>query len=191
MSQTAGMTKSYSDIAARVRVPLGSALGVLFIIFAKPSLAAVIAGSAIAMSGLALRAAGAGCIAKNQRLAANGPYAYTRHPLYLGSALAGIGYCIAGGRWWFFLLFIFFFGAVYWPVIQREENNLRKLFPEYDEYARSVGVLPFRKSTFQTTGENDSHFSWKQYIKNREYEAFIAFLGIMCVLVLRMTLWTS
>ena len=46
-------------------------------------------GAAVALAGILLRAASAGHLAKNQSLAVSGPYARTRNPLYLGSALAG------------------------------------------------------------------------------------------------------
>src|SRR5579864_8294244 len=111
---------TYSDLAARVRVPLGLMLGAIYILFSKPTPQGLLLGAAIALTGLLLRAAGAGHLAKNQRLATSGPYRHLRHPLYLGSTLAGVGFCVAGGQWWFFLLLAGFFSALYWPVIRRE-----------------------------------------------------------------------
>ena len=45
--------------------------------------------------GLLLRAWAAGCLAKNQRLATGGPYAFTRNPLYIGTLLVALGLTIA------------------------------------------------------------------------------------------------
>src|ERR1019366_5265195 len=157
------MPNSYSELAARIRVPCGLLLGIVFILFAQPTPKRLLWGSAVALGGLLLRAAGAGHLAKNRRLATSGPYACTRHPLYLGSALAGTGFCVAGGRWWFFLLLAVFLAAVYWPVIRREELHLRQLFPEeFGNYAPSLLFLfPRRAASAPQGGPN--RFSWQLY----------------------------
>jgi hypothetical protein len=77
------------------------------------------------------------------------------------------------------------FAAIYWPVIRREEEFLRREFGEdYDRYAQRVPLfLPrFRRSA---GGEK---FRWKQYRKNHEYEAFLGYLAIMIFLAFRMWL---
>ncbi len=179
----------YSEFAARIRVPSGLLLGVIYIIFAQPTPERLLWGSTVALAGLFLRAAGAGHLAKNRILATSGPYAYTRHPLYLGSALAGVGFCVAGGRWWFFLLLGVFLAAVYWPVIRKEENHLSKLFPEeFSAYARSVPffLLPRPAKPAGQTASN--RFSWRLYWKNREYQAFLAYVVIVLVLLGKMFL---
>ncbi len=182
------MPKSYSDLAARIRVPLGLVLGVVYIVFAQPTQQRLLWGAGVAFTGLLLRASGAGHLAKNQALATSGPYSYTRHPLYLGSMLAGVGYCIAGGRWWFFLLLVLFLGAVYWPVIRREEMHLSKLFPEeYENYARSVPFLIPRPTAWFASSGAPRRFSWKLYRKNREYQAFLAYVAIVLILLVKLS----
>src|ERR1019366_8620918 len=164
------MPNSYSELAARIRVPCGLLLGAVYIIFAQPTPKRLLWGSAVALGGLLLRAAAAGHLAKNRRLATSGPYAYTRHPLYLGSAIAGVGFCVAGGPWWFFLLLAAFLGAVYWPVIRREEIHLRQLFPEeFGNYAQSVLFLFPRRAALPAPQGAPNRFSWHLYWKNREY----------------------
>lgn len=193
-SETSSMSTSYSEFAARVRVPSGILLGLIFIVFSQPTPSRLIAGSVVALAGLSLRAWAAGSLAKNQRLATGGPYAYVRNPLYLGSLLAGTGYCFAGGRWWFFVLLGAFFGALYWPVIQREATHLRELFPDdYPKYASSVpAFLPCFGASCRQSGvpENifGSGFSWQLYWKNREYEAFAAFLIIVVIISVKLYL---
>ena len=182
------MSTTYSEFAARVRVPSGILLGLIYIVFSQPAPSRLIEGSMVALAGLSLRAWAAGSLAKNQRLATGGPYAYTRNPLYLGSLLAGTGYCFAGGRWWFFVLLAAFFGTLYWPVIRREEAHLRELFPdEYPKYANSVpAFLPCfgasRRQSSGLEGSSGNGFHWALYWKNREYEAFAAFLIIVVIL---------
>ena len=92
------MWDNYSKLAARIRVPTGLLVGAVYLVFAEPTARSLLVGASVALAGLLLRAISSGYVAKNQRLATGGPYAYTRHPLYLGSAVAGVGFCIAGGR---------------------------------------------------------------------------------------------
>ena len=115
----------------------------------------------------------------------SGPYACTRNPLYLGSALMGAGFALAGGSWILALACLVLFAAIYWPVIRREEEYLRCEFGEvYDRYAQRVPLfLPrFRRPA---GGEK---FQWKQYRKNHEYEAFLGYLAVMIFLAFKIWL---
>jgi protein-S-isoprenylcysteine O-methyltransferase Ste14 len=49
-------------------------------------------GAAIAVIGESIRAGAAGHLEKSKEVTQSGPYRYTRHPLYLGSSLIGIGH---------------------------------------------------------------------------------------------------
>ena len=180
------MDSAYALWASRWRVPLGFLLGVAYVVFCRPTLKLLIAGGAVAAAGLALRAYAAGYLAKNQRLAISGPYAYTRNPLYLGSALMGAGFALAGGSWILSLACLVLFEAIYWPVIRREEEYLRREFGGvYDHYALRVPLfLPrFRRPV------GSEKFQWKQYRKNHEYRAFLGYLAIMIFLALRIWLY--
>jgi protein-S-isoprenylcysteine O-methyltransferase Ste14 len=96
----------------------------------------------IAVVGLLIRAWASGHIRKNQTLAVSGPYAYTRNPLYLGSLILGVGFCVAAGVWWLALGFGALFLGVYLPVMRVEAEDLIGLFgDEYREYARNVPLF--------------------------------------------------
>jgi protein-S-isoprenylcysteine O-methyltransferase Ste14 len=177
------MPSQYSTLASRVRVPGGFAIAAVYLLFAEPTAARLLAGSVVALAGLAIRAASAGHVRKNRRLAVSGPYAYTRNPLYLGSAIGAVGFAIAGGRWWFYLLFAFFFAAVYLPVIRSEQAHLTDLFgEEYRAYARAVPLLLPRCRPWRTPGASPERFDPKLYWNNREYQAFGAFVIIAAAL---------
>ncbi|MBI2819032.1 MAG: isoprenylcysteine carboxylmethyltransferase family protein [Acidobacteria bacterium] len=151
--------------------------------FAEPTPARLAVGAIVALGGLALRAASAGHVQKNRRLATSGPYAHTRNPLYLGSAIGAIGFAIAGGRWWFLLLFAFFFAAVYVPVMRNEQAQLTVLFgEEFLAYARAVPLLWPRWTPWRGPGAQPGRFDSKLYWNNREYEALVAFVVIVAVL---------
>jgi len=132
-----------------------------------------------------LRAYAAGHLAKNQKLAMSGPYAWTRNPLYLGSSLMGTGFAVAGGSWILALACLVLFAGIYWPVIRREEDYLRREFGEdYIRYAQSVPLfLPRLRQS-----EGGEKFQWKQYRKNHEYEALLGYLGVMIFLAFRLWL---
>ncbi len=179
------MDSAYAAWAARWRVPLGLVLGIAFLVFSRPTFEILIAGGVVGATGVMLRAFAAGHLAKNQKLAMSGPYAYTRNPLYLGSALIGAGLAWAGGSWILALAFALLFAAVYWPVIRREEDYLRRQFGEvYDGYAKRVPLFLPRYRRL-AVGEK---FQWKQYWKNREYEAFLGYLAVLIFLVFKIRL---
>jgi protein-S-isoprenylcysteine O-methyltransferase Ste14 len=179
------MDSAYARWAARWRVPLGFALGILYLVFCQPTLRLLIAGGALAAVGVAIRAYAAGHLVKNQCLAMSGPYAYTRNPLYLGSALMGTGFALAGGLWLLGVAWVALFAAIYWPVIRREEEFLRREFGDvYDRYAQDVPIfLPkFRRPA------GAGKFRWHQYRKNHEYEALVGYLAAMIFLAFKFCL---
>lgn len=76
---------------------------------------------------------------KNQRLAAVGPYAMTRNPLYLGSLFATLGVGLVTASITLTVLLFAFIMAYYSRTVAREEAYLEKHFgSEYLDYKRSV-----------------------------------------------------
>jgi protein-S-isoprenylcysteine O-methyltransferase Ste14 len=163
--------KPYADFVARLRVPCGFLLVAAFAWFSHPSITSLTYGMPLSVAGLGLRAWAAGHLAKNQQLATGGPYAYTRNPLYLGTLLVAAGLAIATRSAGLALLFAAIFIFVYLPVIVLEEQHLRKLFPEYADYAARVpSLVPFRKRQVAA-----GRFWWQLYWKNQEYQALLGF----------------
>src|SRR5207253_703315 len=128
--------KPYADAVARLRVPSGFLIVLVFAWLSHPTASSLALGVPVSILGLALRAWAAGCLAKNQQLATGGPYAYTRNPLYIGTLLVALGLTIAARNPYLAVLFALVFVLVYLPVIQLEEQHLRRLFPEYATYAK-------------------------------------------------------
>src|SRR5690348_3134898 len=125
-------------MARRGRVPLGFVLAALYLWLARPAWSSIVLGGAVALAGLALRAAASGYITKNSALTTTGPYAYTRNPLYLGSVLLAAGFALAARSWWIALALVLMFALIYLPVVRGEEAYLRSRFPEFDDYMRRV-----------------------------------------------------
>jgi protein-S-isoprenylcysteine O-methyltransferase Ste14 len=180
------MDKGYAAWAARWRVPLGFALGVVYLVFAQPSPRLLVAGGAVAFAGLAVRGYAAGSLEKNRALATGGPYAHTRNPLYFGSFMMGAGFAVAGGLWILGVAFLALFLLIYWPVMRREERFLRKEFAEaYGKYASEV---PFFFPSWRRTPESGRGFCLRRYAANREYQAAAGYLAGILLLALKMLL---
>ena len=173
--------KRYADEVAKLRVPSGFLIVAVFAWFSRPSAVSLSLGLPISILGLALRAWAAGCLAKNRQLATGGPYAYTRNPLYLGTLLVAGGLVAASRSVGLGILFAVVFLLVYLPVIQLEEQHLRRLFPEYPAYARQVPALWPRLAPLPS--KNPNPFRVSQYLKNQEYNARAGFAaGVLFLL---------
>ena len=170
--------KPYADAVAKLRVPGGFLLVAAFLWLSAPSPASLAIGFPVSILGLGLRAWAAGHLEKNTTLADGGPYAYVRNPLYIGTLLTAAGLVIASRRWELGVLFAVVFLLIYLPVVELEEQHLRKLFPEYDSYAQRVPKLLPRFS-----GSTTKRFRWSIYMKNQEFQALLGFLAGAVVLV--------
>ena len=173
--------KPYADRVAKLRVPSGFLIVAVFAWFSDPTARSLTVGLPVSLLGLALRAWAAGCLAKNQQLATGGPYAYTRNPLYVGTLLVAAGLTIASRSVWLGILFAAVFLLVYLPVIQLEEQHLRRLFPEYGAYAAHVPALWPRFHRF--TQKSPNPFRASLYLRNQEYNAGAGFAaGVLFLL---------
>jgi protein-S-isoprenylcysteine O-methyltransferase Ste14 len=176
--------KAYADTVARLRVPSGFLIVAVFAWFSQPNPRSMAIGLPAGLLGLALRAWAAGCLAKNQQLATGGPYAHTRNPLYIGTLLVAVGLSIASRSLFLALLFAAVFLLIYLPVIQNEEQHLRKIFPDYAAYAQRVPALWPRLSP--AVKESSKPFRTAQYLKNEEYKAGLGFTAGMLFLLWKM-----
>jgi len=71
------------------------------------------------------------------RLVTHGPFAYVRHPLYLGLQVAGLGGLVLYRNWTFAFVFVGFLGLVL--RARREEQALAAEFgEEWDDYCQQV-----------------------------------------------------
>jgi protein-S-isoprenylcysteine O-methyltransferase Ste14 len=178
----------WSQIARRIRVPLGFLFAVFYFWLARPSWRSLIAGAVVVAPGLVIRALASGHVRKNESLATSGPYAYTRNPLYLGSLLMGVGFCVAARSWWVGVALVVMFVAIYVPVIRDEEAFLRRTFPEFEEYAGRVPrMLPRFTPHSGDGGDAPAGFSLDLYLKHREYNALLGTMGMLAALIAKMT----
>ncbi len=80
------------------------------------------------------------------QLMTGGPYAYVRHPLYVGSFLIGLGLCVAVRAVWVALGALACFAVLYGRKTREEEAMMREeVGAEYVAYEQAVGRwLPWR-----------------------------------------------
>ena len=170
----------------RWRVPLGFLSAAIFILLARPTPTALLAGAMVSVIGLAIRAWASGHIRKNSQLAISGPYAYTRNPLYLGSFMLGLGFTIASGRWVLALVFAALFLGIYFPVMRVESSTMLDLFgEEYESYKKAVPLFLPRLTPYSDNRAAGTKFDSALYLRYREYRAALGLVFAWGLLLLK------
>jgi protein-S-isoprenylcysteine O-methyltransferase Ste14 len=168
----------------RWRVRLGYPLGVAVLYFSRPTPRSILLGALAGVIGLWVRAYAAGYLHKQEVLTVSGPYAYTRNPLYLGSAILALGTGIATRSWISALILIVYFAVVYSIVMRREAEELRlRHGASFEEYARAVPLFIPRLTAAKLSADSAGSFSLVQYKKNHEWRAAVGFLSLLLVLL--------
>src|SRR3979490_3611749 len=107
----------------RVRLVYPLTIAVLY--FSRPTPPSILLGTLTGVIGLWVRAYAAGYLHKQEVLTVTGPYAYTRNPLYLGSAILALGAGIATCSWISALILIVYFAVFYSIVMRRGAKEAR------------------------------------------------------------------
>jgi protein-S-isoprenylcysteine O-methyltransferase Ste14 len=178
----------------RWRVRIGYPIAVGYWVLATPTRHSIAYGAIVAAFGLMVRAEAAGYLRKDRELAVTGPYARTRNPLYLGSAILAVAFGMAGHSSPAGALVGTYFSSFYLAVMRNEEEDLRARFgKEFESYAARVPLffpnvfgVGRQESSANRGGQSDAGFSWAQYRRNREYRALIGTIGALGMVWLRM-----
>ena len=162
---------------ARWRVPLGYALAILAFWLADPTPRALAIGGLVAAVGEALRIWAAGHLEKGREVTTSGPYAFTRHPLYAGSTIMGVGFAIAAGSVVVAVLVVTYLAATITAAIRSEEAHLTDKFgANYPAYRDGTAAPVARR------------FSLERALRNREYRAFAGVLATFALLAAKLYL---
>ncbi|NWG12353.1 MAG: isoprenylcysteine carboxylmethyltransferase family protein [Acidobacteria bacterium] len=173
--------RSWRKLAQKLRVPVGTLLGVVFLLMMHPSNRSLLLGGSVAAAGAAFRVWAAGHIEKGKVLTQGGPYALTRNPLYLGSLLMALGILMAGQGYWLLMPFGLFFAVFYYPVMKAEEEELLQGYGEsFLDYAKRVPLFVPR---FRAAPENASVFLWSRVIRNREHRTVAGLIVVGMFLI--------
>jgi protein-S-isoprenylcysteine O-methyltransferase Ste14 len=174
----------------------GGALALLLVV--EPGVTEYATGACVIALGAALRSWGAGHLVKTAELTTTGPYAHLRHPLYLGTLLAGSGVALmAGGVWALGVLALFvpwFFGS-YFPRKERTESaRLREIYGEaFSRYRDAVPALWPRWTAWrpEAAGAKDAaRWSFERYSDNNELGTLLGLVALVAVFGVR-TAWAA
>ena len=167
---------SFVDTAARLRVPLGFVSGIAALVLSGPTRESVLAGAGIAVAGEAIRIWAAGHLEKSREVTTSGPYRFTRHPLYLGSAIMTLGFVVAAHSLAVAVLASVYLAITYSSAIRREEAFLTARFgAAYPDYkAGRIGGVA-------------RAFSLERAMRNREYRAVLGLVIALAVLAIKAT----
>jgi hypothetical protein len=160
---------------ARWRVSLGFTAGVVVFWLAQPTIGTLALGAAIASGGEIVRIWAAGHVEKSREVTQSGPYRFTRHPLYVGSAIMGAGLAVASRSLPAAVLIGGYLMLTMRAAISTEDAFLRRQFgPAYDQY-RGGAVSPVSR-----------RFSVERAWRNREHRAVLGLLVVFALLLVRM-----
>ncbi len=172
----------------RWRVRLGYPLAIAVLWLARPVPQSIAIGAVVGAIGLSLRAYAAGYLHKKETLTITGPYAYTRNPLYLGSAILTLGAGLAMRSVFSGAILLVYFAIFYSIVMKREEAELRKIHgPALDAYTKAVPLFFPRIAPAKLgagSGAAAGAFSFAQYKKNHEWQAALGFLLLLAALLM-------
>jgi protein-S-isoprenylcysteine O-methyltransferase Ste14 len=169
----------------RLRVPLFIALGIALLWFADrdwflPALGVSLFGEVIQLWCFA-------SLQKNQVLAANGPYALVRNPMYLGRYFLLLGMLMLLGNGWLLAAFTIVY---YFYMVNRVRREEALLMPTFGEaYAGYCAAVPrfVPRLTPHADGQI-AFFDWDTFLRNHglrnlaQVAAFYALAGYFAFL---------
>jgi len=156
---------------ARRRVLIGFIAGLAAIVLSRPTRQTLLIGAVIALLGEAIRVWAAGHLEKGREVTSSGPYRFTRHPLYMGSTIIGIGLAIASANLVVVTLVALYLAVTLSAAIATEEAHLTEKFG---------GAYPAYREGRAAGGQR--RFSLARAMRNREYRAVIGLLAVLALL---------
>lgn len=151
--------------------------GGLALALSTPSATSLLVGMPFVVFGVAVRTWGAGHLVKTDELVCTGPYAFVRHPLYLGTLSIATGFAaMLGGRSALAALIVllpWFFGF-YFPRKERiEAQRLSALHGEaFERYRAAVPALWPNGRAY--AGRGAGRWRFARYDTNNELGTLLA-----------------
>ena len=131
----------------------------------------------MALAGELVRIWAAGHLEKGREVTASGPYAFSRHPLYLGSTLIGVGLAIGAASVPVAIIVLGYLALTLTAAIRTEEAHLTGKFgAAYPDYR--AGRLSVQR-----------RFSLERAVRNREYRAAIGVVLVFAFLSWKSGIW--
>ena len=161
-------------LLARWRVFLGFVFAAIVMGLATPTRNSLWLGAAIALTGECLRLWASGHLEKSREVTRSGPYRHTRHPLYLGSSIIGVGIAVASHQPMVAAMVVGYLLLTLTAAMRSEEAHLREKFGDaYDAYAE------------KRAAPMDRLFSWSRAVGNREHHTMVGLATGLALLALK------
>jgi protein-S-isoprenylcysteine O-methyltransferase Ste14 len=159
---------------ARWRVFLGFVFAAIALWLATPTPLSLLIGAAVSVIGESIRLWAAGHLEKSREVTRSGPYQFTRHPLYLGSSLIGIGFAIAANHLVVAIIVVAYLLLTLTAAMRSEEAHLREKFGDaYDAYVE------------KRSAPMDRPFSWERALHNREHHTIAGLCAALLILAVK------
>ena len=156
----------------RFRVFLGFVFAAVALYLATPTTTTLLIGATVSVVGELIRLWAAGHLEKSTEVTRSGPYRFTRHPLYLGSSLIGIGFAFAANHIVVAVIVVAYLLLTLTAAMRSEEAHLREKFGDaYDAYVEKR-LQPMQR-----------RFSWRRAIHNREHHTIAGLAAALAILV--------
>ena len=164
-----------ASLLARWRVFLGFVFAAIALYLATPTRNSLLSGAMVSVIGELIRLWAAGHLEKSKEITRSGPYQFTRHPLYFGSSLIGIGFAIAANHIVVAVIVVAYLLLTLTAAMRSEEAHLREKFGDaYDAYVEK------RSERMERT------FSWQRAIHNREHHTIAGLVAALVVLAAKL-----
>lgn len=184
-------------VQGKTRIALAWIFAALLVFSARtyPTLPGIV----ICFIGASIRFWASGYLRKDKYPAVGGPYSFTRNPLYLGTFLMAAGTAAAVQAWILMTAMSLIFIAIYHYIILDEETKLQKIFGKpYRHYCERVNrffpnlVPASRKEKLGINPDpTQLGFSWELAMKNKAYEAYLSFAGLIGFVSILAFLWQT
>ena len=156
----------------RLRFAILYPLAVYIAFFSNSTDKSIRMGLWFIVPGLLLRLWANGYAVKTERLTTCGPYAFVRHPLYLGTALIFSGFMLMLRVYLVGILSLLVLSVIYYKTINKEEKMLQERFKDaYIDYKHKVPALI---PTHYPYGKGEKwRFSLERLLKSKEHKVFL------------------
>jgi len=159
-------------------MPIGFLSALAAYWWARPTAASWLAGALVALLGEGIRVWASGHVEKGREVTRSGPYRFVRHPLYLGSAIMGVGFAVGAMTLATAVVVALYLCVTLLAAIRTEEAVLEERFGgEYSAYRRGRAAPVSRAFSFN-----------RAFVTNKESRAIVGLAAGMGLLWLRMQL---
>lgn len=157
--------------------------GIFMILFANCDDKSLKLGIPFIIAGELIRLWANGYAIKSEKLTTSGPYAFVRHPLYLGTMLLAVGFIVLLKIYYVGSALLVVMAVVYAGTIRKEEKMLEGRFREYAVYRSKVPAIVPMAPPYR--GGEKWGFSFERLIRSQEYKPLLWIAVLVIVFYLK------